>query len=1770
MIIKEPNVTYIGEANDSIIDSLDPDLQEWVVTNFAELNDLQKITIPRVVNNESTLVMSPTGSGKTLAAFLGILSELRKREINGLLEDRIYVLYVSPLKALNNDIMKNLEIPLNAMRKASATKISIAKRTGDTTAAERSKMLRKPPHILITTPESLALMQTAPKFKDNLYAIEWIIIDEIHALADNKRGSYLSLNIERLCYYLKTEPCRIGLSATIEPEIEIAKYLMGNNDNSIGIVNMKKLSDLEVQVISPTQNLVHAPFNLIERRHLEMINQYLDRYNTTLIFTNTRHMTERMRFNLVKNSDGKLEDKVSVHHGSLDKKVRLDVENKLKKGEMKAVFSSTSLELGIDIGSIDMTVQVGSPKTVRSFLQRVGRSGHSQDTQSQGRILVIDRDDLVESAAIGKLALEGVVDAINIPDKPMDVLFQALVGMALEKKWRVKDAFEVINKSYPYRNMDLDEFVEIMVHIANPTNDDKGWKYTHIWYDPETKEFGKRRSSRLAYMQNIGTIPETSMINVILEGYRSNIGQVSERFAESLTENDVFTLAGRTYGFIRSLGSKILVKESFGRSPTIPSWTGEAQTRSVEISKEISRMYMSLEQFLLDDDDKGALEWIIEKYPISEIEGRSIINYLIEQQAVSTIPSVNRLIVEKYVQPSGIISILVLSIYGRATNLALSQIIATRFANEMNIGTVATDNGFILNIPPGFDLDHHNLFDDINHIEMIKKLKNKIVNTELFKNRFRQAASRALMILKRLGTRRNNLDQQLRQSRWLIRQLDCTFPIIQETIREIMYDSYNLNQAISIFEGIKQEEIEVVTIPENAIPSPLTHQVLLSANLDIIQMDDKAILLQNLHQEILSRLLPDIKHLGKIFTSEKVEDYYQLKLRDPSMTDDSRIRRFCEFPIGLNLDNFDFYKSCNEYTGVDREVIEKKIASDEYIHVPSKNRYFTKDTIQFFAAVFPLSFWDQFDKELIKKYRNDDISPSYGLEFVISNLLRYSGPMTQVQISDGLGISHDRVGDALFTMQKKYTVLSGKYLTENKEYILPSDRDELVRTRLDLGGLTKENLSVYRLKKMRLVKKYQSHRITILDYLRENGPVRDPIELNSRLPNFVWKDLRKELLDKNVYFGRFLGRRLVFIHQEDLAMFISITRTSNHILEDREKEIFQLIKDVPGVTIKEIGKLTIFSRNEIQGLLNNLEQELYISRIGWELSLVHGGFANPQYITLPYTQVKDHKKSLERIILKLIQWYGPLTLRDILRITRIPYESIEYALQGLKGELVEQLINSYNYYGFEGDFDEIENITDESTDDNITFLSQLDPYFYMASGSMMRESLPRQSRLSIIRKGKVHGHIELRIPDRDILQILNIQIPKRSLNDIHFIRTVGNQLFALAKRVYLANAVFIEEINFNAANHVDNKIIVNSLREIGYRLKIDHLIGGTSFQGFVSEVSIFESKLLNKSNLQKVEYQDFDELISKIGMIDYHHAVRKSRNKDAQLIIANHIRNGKYINFENIIYHPNMWTTTTWKGDSHILIYQIFKENPNTAYTRSMLMKEAEISDYTLMAQLQVLLDNKVIEIISPFAKTIEYRLIPEYKLSRKEIITNLLRSIIENYGPMNYNEINIRMQQKIGISRSELLVVIANLLLEKLIYSTSVKSRGVIMYFSNRQKLLLSDKRRNENFLKFEIHENDELMIDIKLSVATHFLVHYGKLIALMKLKKVSDQIIVENIEFVVGEDQDTSPYEELIHEIIVFIENYFLDHGYHTLRIRKIQSFVPDYWLRDEITEK
>src|SRR3989344_2220344 len=553
----------------------------------------QEYGVLEIWNRKDILISAPTGGTKTLTAFLAILNYLVELAEKGKLEDKIYAVYTSPLKALSNDIHKNLVEPLEEIKELAKKKeiklqdIRVGLRTGDTTTSERAKMLRKPPHIFVTTPESLAIVLTSKVFVEKMRAVEFCIVDEIHAL-DNKRGVYLNLTLERLNEVSKTWPTKIGLSATVEPMEEVAKYLVGEaKDRKVKYVRVPLNKVIDVEVLTPVEDLIED--KEIMPNLYSLLDALLQSHKTTLIFTNTRSATERIVNHLKdKFPTSYGDDNIAAHHSSLSRTHRFDIEERLRQGKLKVVVCSTSLELGIDIGYIDLVIMIGSPKSSARALQRLGRAGHKLHETAKGRFIVLDRDDLVECSVIQKEMIERKINKINFPQNCLDVLSQQIFGMAIYKIWDLNEIFSVIRKSHCYKNLPRKDFLDVISYLSGEYELEKNNIYSKIWYDQKTNQIGKKgKMARVLYLTNIGTIPDESFVTVKFAS-GEQIGFIDEGFMERMKKGDVFVLGGKKYIYIYTRGMNLYVNSAEHLSPTIPSWFSEMLPLSFDTALEVN------------------------------------------------------------------------------------------------------------------------------------------------------------------------------------------------------------------------------------------------------------------------------------------------------------------------------------------------------------------------------------------------------------------------------------------------------------------------------------------------------------------------------------------------------------------------------------------------------------------------------------------------------------------------------------------------------------------------------------------------------------------------------------------------------------------------------------------------------------------------------------------------------------------------------------------------------------------------------------------------------------------------------------------------------------------------------------------------------------------------------------------------------------------------------------------------------------------------------
>ena len=856
---------------------LNPLVREWFKAKFNEFAPPQRYAVLNIHNRQNTLISSPTGSGKTLSAFLSIINELVMLSEQDLLLDKIYCVYISPLKALANDIERNLNEPLKeitelAKEQKKEIDVRVGIRTGDTSTSKRSAMLKKPPHILITTPESLAIALCAPKFRENFRDVQWVIMDEVHALASNKRGVHLSLTLERLQRLVEKEFTRIGLSATVSPVEEVAKFLVGLEDpekekyRACKIVDVQFLKKLDLKVLSPVENLIATPHEVTHTRMYELLDNLIQSHKTTLIFTNTRSATERVVHHLKEKfpkhymhiDDENVEGKgyIGAHHGSLSKELRLNVENRLKEGKLKAVVSSTSLELGIDIGYIDLVILLGSPKSVARALQRIGRSGHKLHDMAKGRIVVLYRDDLVECSVLLKAALEKKIDKIDIPNNALDVLAQQIYGISIEDRHLLEDVWTIVRKSYCYRNLKRTDFMQVISYLSGEyVSLEERNVYAKIWYDPETKMIGRRgKLARVLYMTNIGTIPDETQVRVKIGN--QVIGFIAEQFLERLHRGDIFVLGGQSYEFLYSRGMTAQVKATVNRPPTVQSWYSEMLPLSFDLAMEIQKFRRFMEGYFDANTPKDDLLKFINEYLYVDTYGaNSIYEYFKEQYDYAEIPHDKKIIIEYYNEGSNKY-IIFHTLFGRRVNDVLSRALGFAISkiSKKDVEINISDNGFY--ILTNTAVQASRAFGLLKSSELRKVSELALDKSEVLRRRFRHCAARALMILRSYMGREKSVGRQQKSSMLLInavRKISFDFPILKEARREVLEDLMDIKNAQKVLEWVEDGTIKVKEIFTD-IPTPFAFNLIAMGYSDIMKMEDKQEFLKRMHNMILAKI----------------------------------------------------------------------------------------------------------------------------------------------------------------------------------------------------------------------------------------------------------------------------------------------------------------------------------------------------------------------------------------------------------------------------------------------------------------------------------------------------------------------------------------------------------------------------------------------------------------------------------------------------------------------------------------------------------------------------------------------------------------------------------------------------------------------------------------------------------------------------------------------------------------------------------------------------
>jgi ATP-dependent Lhr-like helicase len=809
-----------------------PLVDEWFASRLGDPTAPQALAWPLIAAGRDVLISAPTGSGKTLAAFLTAIDALVREARQGPLPAETRVLYVSPLKALSSDIHRNLEIPLDGIAELAARRgvglapIRKAVRTGDTPAAERRKMTLTPPHILVTTPESLYLLLTAESSRKALSTVRTVIVDEIHAVARDKRGSHLALSVERLEHVAGRKLQRIGLSATVNPIEEIARYLSPRGDPAIVNTGHRRAMDLAIKI--PGDELGPVASNEMWAEIYDRLAALIAEHRTTLVFVNTRRLAERVAHALEERCG---QDAVLAHHGSLALPIRQSAERRLKHGELRAVVATASLELGIDIGSVDLVCQIGSPRSIHAALQRAGRSGHAVGATPKGRFFPTTRDELLECGALLAGIRKGALERLQIPRNPLDILAQQVVAEVAAEPWDEGALYTLVRRAWPFRDLTHNDWEDIVAMLSNGVSTARGRAGAYLHRDTINGKLRPRRGARLAAITSGGAIPETGQYAVVLEPEGRKVGTLDEDFAIESMAGDIFLLGTHSWKIKRVEPGRVRVVDAQGAPPSVPFWFGEAPGRSAELSEEVA----NLREQLLRGEETGVFDPPALEQATAYVQASAAM--------LGALPSSKTIVAERFFDEAGGMQLILHAPFGSRVTRAWGLALRKRFCRTFNfeLQAAATDNGLVISLAEQHSFPLDLVFAFLEPAQLEDVLTQAMLAAPMFGARWRWNATRALAILRFRGGRKNPAPIQRMQSDDLLAavfpdQAACAenlagpiripdHPLVRETIANCLREAMDVDRLREILEQIKSGAIETVAV-DTAEPSPFCHEIL--------------------------------------------------------------------------------------------------------------------------------------------------------------------------------------------------------------------------------------------------------------------------------------------------------------------------------------------------------------------------------------------------------------------------------------------------------------------------------------------------------------------------------------------------------------------------------------------------------------------------------------------------------------------------------------------------------------------------------------------------------------------------------------------------------------------------------------------------------------------------------------------------------------------------------------------------------------------------------
>lgn len=1067
-----------------------PLVREWFVSRFGTPTEPQEQGWPHILAGRTTLISAPTGSGKTLAAFLACIDGLVRKALAGQLSDRTEVLYISPLKALGNDIQKNLEIPLGEILQMAGERgllmpeIRTAVRTGDTLAKDRRLMLKRPPHILVTTPESFYILLTAEKSRAVLRDVETVIVDEIHAVADDKRGVHLALSLERLEELTGRSPVRIGLSATQKPIEQVASFLGGNGRPEPVIVNVGHRRTLDLGVEVPSSELGPVASNEMWGEIYERIVALVNSHRSTLVFVNTRRLAERIAHQLGERLG---EENVAAHHGSLSRKLRLEAERKLKEGQVKVLVATASLELGIDVGTVDLVCHISSPRSIAVALQRVGRSGHWRGAVPKGRFFVTTRDDLAECAVLVRAIRSGELDRLIFPEASLDVLAQQIVACCAVNRtapghapgeqtesdgWDEDELFVLVKRAYPYRNLLREEFDSVVEMLSEGIASQRGRYGAYLHHDRINRKLRARRGARIAAITSGGAIPDNALFTVVAEPDGGTVGTVDEDFAVESLAGDVMLLGNTSWRIrrVESRSSRVLVEDAHGAPPSVPFWRGEAPARTAELSKQLGDLRQDISDRL-----KGVVPvegwrnlpvvgevvgWLGTECGLDQAGAEQLIQYVIEGRAVlGDVPTQTTVIAERFFDEGGGMQLIIHAPFGGRVNKAWGLALRKRFCRGFNfeLQAAATDNGLNIALAEQHSFPLADVFQFLHSETMAPILEQAALVSPIFGTRWRWDATRALALLRFQGGKKVPPQIQRIRSDDLLASVfpdvaACNeniegdikipdHPLVTEVMKDVLTEALDIDGLRDVLRGIENGSIRCLAV-DTPVPSQFSHEILNAnpyAYLDDAPLEERRARAVEMRRVLPASVLEEVGALDPTAIAQVQAEAWP-DVRDADELHDV-LHTLVAVPEGGRSQVLG-HRSQESLSNVGWGGFFERLLAERraFVAEDGARRYWVAaERIAWWCAMHPESqivASDETLRVLDVAGSGTDISLDDAVLTAVQGWMGHLGPTTAPEIGELLGVKASEIEKALLRVEASGAILRGKFRPQGQSAAL--------------------------------------------------------------------------------------------------------------------------------------------------------------------------------------------------------------------------------------------------------------------------------------------------------------------------------------------------------------------------------------------------------------------------------------------------------------------------------------------------------------------------------------------------------------------------------------------------------------------------------------------------------------------------------------------------------------------------------------------------------------